>query len=88
LARDAALAADLNTDPAGIVTNAQFQRQLARMEESIHVLNDAADSPTSRESRELVEVLLEMYANAFERMLDLIHDTTSQSFASKPILAE
>jgi Fe-S cluster biogenesis protein NfuA len=58
--------------------NSQFQRQLARMEELIHALEDAADSPMSRQARELVQLLLEMHAEVLERTLDLIHDTKLQ----------
>ena len=58
--------------------NSQFQRQLARMEELIHALDDAADSPMSRQARELVQTLLAMHAEGFERVLDLIHDSQLQ----------
>jgi Fe-S cluster biogenesis protein NfuA len=54
--------------------NSQVQRQLARMEELIHALDDAADSPICRQARELVQIVLEMHGNALEHLLDSIHD--------------
>jgi Fe-S cluster biogenesis protein NfuA len=54
--------------------NSQFQRQLARMEELIHALDETADSPICRRARELVQIVLQMHGNALERLLDLIHD--------------
>jgi len=54
--------------------NSQFQRQLARMEELINALDEAADSPICRQARELVQIVLKMHADALERMLDSIHD--------------
>ena len=53
----------------------QFQRQLARMEQLIHVLNETADSPICRQARELVQTLMQLHADAFERALELIHDS-------------
>ena len=53
--------------------HSQFQRQLARMEELIHALNEASDSPISRQARELMQLLLEMHAQGLERVLDFIH---------------
>jgi Fe-S cluster biogenesis protein NfuA len=54
--------------------NSQFQRQLGRMEELIHALDAASDSPISRQARELVQIVLKMHADALERVLDSIHD--------------
>ena len=54
--------------------DSQFQRQLARMEELIHTLDETADSPTCRVARELVQIVLKMHADALERVLDSIHD--------------
>jgi Fe-S cluster biogenesis protein NfuA len=56
------------------MVNSQFQRQLVRMEELIHALNRAADSPICRQSRELVQLLMGMHADALERALDLMHE--------------
>jgi Fe-S cluster biogenesis protein NfuA len=53
--------------------DSQFQRQLGRMEELIHALDEAADSPICRQARELVQIVLKMHADAFERVLDSIH---------------
>lgn len=54
--------------------NSQVQRQLGRMEELIHALDETADSPTCRQARELVQIVLKMHGDALERMLDSIHD--------------
>ena len=54
--------------------DSQFQRQLGRMEELIHALDEAADSPICRQARELVQIVLKMHADALERVLDSIHD--------------
>ena len=51
----------------------QFQRQLGRMEELIHALDEAADSPICRQARELVQIVLKIHADALERVLDSIH---------------
>jgi Fe-S cluster biogenesis protein NfuA len=53
--------------------NSQFQRQLARMEELIHALDETADSPMCRQARELVQIVLKMHADALERVLNSIH---------------
>ncbi len=53
--------------------DSQFQRQLGRMEELIHALDEAADSPVCRQARELVQIVLKMHADALERVLDSIH---------------
>jgi len=53
--------------------DSQFQRQLGRMEELIHALDEAADSPICRQARELVQIVLKMHADALEHMLDSIH---------------
>ena len=62
--------------------DSQFQRQLGRMEELIHALDEAADSPICRQARELVQIVLKMHADALERVLNSIHDDpmTGQSF--------
>ena len=44
--------------------DSQFQRQLGRMEELIHALDEAADSPICRQARELVQIVLKMHADA------------------------
>ena len=54
--------------------DSQFQRQLGRMEELIHALDEAADSPICRQARELVQMILKMHADALEHVLDSIHD--------------
>src|SRR4029453_2993410 len=56
------------------IINSQFQRQLGRMEELIHALDEVADSPTCRQARELVQIVLKMHADALERVLASIHD--------------
>ena len=53
--------------------DSQFQRQLGRMEELIHALDKAADSPICRQARELVQIVLKMHADALEKVLDSIH---------------
>jgi Fe-S cluster biogenesis protein NfuA len=53
--------------------DSQFQRQLGRMEELIHALDEAADSPVCRQARELVQIVLKMHADALEHALDSIH---------------
>lgn len=53
--------------------DSQFQRQLGRMEELIHALDEAADSPICRQARELVQIVLKMHADALEHVLDSIH---------------
>jgi Fe-S cluster biogenesis protein NfuA len=54
--------------------DSQFQRQLGRMEELIHALDETADSPICRKARELVQIVLKMHADALEHVLDSIHD--------------
>src|SRR6478736_3719685 len=53
--------------------DSQFQRQLGRMEELIHALDEAADSPICRQARELVQIVLKMHSDGLERVLELIH---------------
>jgi Fe-S cluster biogenesis protein NfuA len=56
--------------------SAQFQKQLARIEELINALNAAPDSPLCRQARELVHTLLEMHGAGFEQALELINDSS------------
>jgi Fe-S cluster biogenesis protein NfuA len=46
------------------------------MEELIHALDEAADSPICRQARELTQIVLKMHADALEHVLDSIHNNS------------
>jgi Fe-S cluster biogenesis protein NfuA len=57
------------------MTDSKLQRDLARMEELIGTLNDAADSPVHRQARELVQTVLALHGDALEHVLQRIHES-------------
>jgi hypothetical protein len=79
---------DVDTERAAEMINSQLQRQLARMEELIHELNQTPESPISRQARELVQTLLEFHSAGFEEALELIHDSPNGGQALIDRLAE
>jgi Fe-S cluster biogenesis protein NfuA len=53
----------------------QFQSRMRRLEELIQALEQSGDEKTSRQARELTQVLLELHGTGVNRMLELAFDS-------------